>query len=123
MILPTKMAPLPRSLAVTAALFLAGVLASLLVPPAHAQTDDSALAPSNLTAELVDGHVSLDWDAPSEVSGSITGYEVLRCPLNGKDALGILIADSGNADTTFQSPRPKRTIPRAAPEASLADTG
>ena len=93
---------------------LAGVLASLLVPPAHAQTDDSALAPSNLTAELVDGHVSLDWDAPSEVSGSITGYEVLRCPLNGKDALGILVADSGNADTTFQSPRPKRTIPRAA---------
>ena len=66
MILSTRMAPLPRSLADTAALFLVGALASLLVPSAHAQTADSALAPSNLTAELVDSHVSLDWDAPAE---------------------------------------------------------
>ena len=101
MILPIRMAPLPRSLAVTAALFLAAAFTSLLVPSAHAQTDDSALAPSNLTAELLDGHVSLDWDAPAEDAGSVTGYEVLRRPLNGEDALGILVADTGNADTTF----------------------
>ena len=101
MILSIRMAPLPRSLAVAAALFLAAALTSLLAPSAHAQTDDSALAPSNLTSELVDGQVSLSWDAPDEDAGSVTGYEVLRRPLNGKNALGILVADTGNADTTF----------------------
>ena len=101
MILSIRMAPLPRSLAVTAALFLAAALTSLLVPSAHAQTDDSALAPSNLTAELLDGQVSLSWDTPAEDAGSVTGYEILRRPLNGEDAPGILVADTGNADTTF----------------------
>ena len=101
MILPTRMAPLPRSLAVTAALLLAGALASLLVPSANAQTEDSALAPSNLTAELVEGQVSLDWDVPAEDAGAVTGYEVLRRPLNGEDTLSTLVADTGNADTSF----------------------
>ncbi len=99
MTLPTRIAPLPRSVAVTAALLLAIALASLLIPSTHAQTDDSALAPSNLTAELVDGQVTLSWDAPAEDAGSVTGYEVLRRPLNGKDTLGILAADTGNTDT------------------------
>ena len=81
MIFPIRMAPLPRSLAVTAALFFAAALASFLIPSAHAQADDSALAPSNLTAELVDGLVSLDWDAPAEDAGSVTGYEILRAVL------------------------------------------
>ena len=101
MTLPIRMAPLPRSVAVTAALLLAIAFTSLLIPSTHAQTDDSALAPSNLTAELVDGQVTLWWDAPAEDAGSVTGYEVLRRPLNGKDTLGILAADTGNADTTF----------------------
>ena len=101
MILPIRIAPLPRSLAVTAALLLAIAFTSLLIPSTHAQTDDSALAPSNLTAELVDGQVSLSWDAPAEDAGSVTGYEVLRRPLNGKDTLGILVADTGNTDTAF----------------------
>ena len=101
MILPIRMAPLPRSLAVTAALLLAIAFTSLLIPSTHAQTDDSALAPSNLTAELLDSHVSLDWDAPAEDAGSVTGYEVLRRPLNDKDTLGILVADTGNTDTAF----------------------
>ena len=35
-------------------------------------------APSNLTVELVDGRVSLGWDAPAEDAGSVTGYEILR---------------------------------------------
>ena len=44
------MAPLPRSLAVTAALLLAVAFTSLLIPSAHAQSDDSALAPANSPA-------------------------------------------------------------------------
>ena len=95
------MAPLPRSVAVTAALLLAIAFTSLLIPSTHAQTDDSALAPSNLTAELVDGQVTLSWDAPAEDAESVTGYEVLRRPLNDKDTLGILVADTGNTDTAF----------------------
>ena len=45
-----SMAPLPRSLAVTAALLLAVAFTSLLIPSAHAQSDDSALAPANSPA-------------------------------------------------------------------------
>ena len=101
MTLPIRMVPLPRSVAITAALLLAIAFTSLLIPSTHAQTDDSALAPSNLTAELVDGQVTLSWDTPAEDAGSVTGYEVLRRPLNGKDTLGILVADTGDTDTAF----------------------
>ena len=101
MTLLTRMAPLPRSLAVTAALLLAIAFTSLLVPWTHAQTADSALAPSNLTAELLDSQVNLSWDAPAEDTGSVTGYEILRRPLNGKDTLGILVADTSNINTAF----------------------
>ena len=45
-----SMAPLPRSLAVTAALLLAVAFTSLLIPSSHAQSDDSALAPANSPA-------------------------------------------------------------------------
>ena len=45
-----SMAPLPRSLAVTAALLLAVAFTSLLIPSSHAQSDDSASAPSNSPA-------------------------------------------------------------------------
>ena len=60
------------------------------------------LAPSNLTAELVDGDVSLDWDAPAEESESVTGYKILRSfRLDGQDTVRTLAADTGNANTTF----------------------
>ena len=49
MILPTRMAPLPRLLAVAAVLCLAGAVASFLISSVHAETDESASAPSNLT--------------------------------------------------------------------------
>ena len=59
--------------------------------------DPALLAPANLTAELVDGRVSLGWDAPAEDAGSVTGYEVLRA--RGEDAPGTLVADTGSATT------------------------
>ena len=45
-----SMAPLPRSLAVTAALLLAVAFTSLLIPSSHAQSGDSASAPANSPA-------------------------------------------------------------------------
>ena len=41
--------------------------------------DPEDLAPTNLTAELVDGGgVSLSWDAPAAEADSVTGYRILR---------------------------------------------
>ena len=62
------------------------------------EPDPADLAPSSLTAELVDGQVVLGWDAPDENAGSVTGYEVLRA--RGKDAPTTLVADTGSAATT-----------------------
>ena len=47
------------------------VAARVLVDPAHAQTDDRDLAPSNLPVELVEGRVTLSRD-PSPASGPVT---------------------------------------------------
>ena len=63
------------------------------------ETDPALLAPSNLAAELVDGRVSLSWAAPAEDAGSVTGYEVLRA--QGQGTLTTLVADTGNAATTY----------------------
>ena len=65
-------------LAVLASLGLAVALFAVLVWPAYAQDGDKALAPSNLTAELADGQVTLNWDAPAQDAASVTGYEILR---------------------------------------------
>ena len=59
--------------------------------------DPALFAPSNLTVELVDGRVSLGWDAPAEDAGSVTGYEILRA--RGWDAPIVLVADTGSAAT------------------------
>ena len=62
-----------------------------------AAPDPALFAPSNLTVELVDGRVSLGWDAPAEDAGSVTGYEILRA--RGWDDPVILVADTGSAAT------------------------
>ena len=81
MILPTRMATLPRSLAVMAALFLAGALASLLIPSAHAQTDDSEL--SYLTVVVTEDDSDPDnvvstftftWNDAEDCSASYNAY-------------------------------------------------
>ena len=40
--------------------------------------DPADLAPTGLTARLVDGGVSLDWDEPAADAASVTGYQVSR---------------------------------------------
>ena len=59
--------------------------------------DPALFAPSNLTVELVDGRVSLGWDAPAEDAGSVTGYEITRA--RGWDDPIVLVADTGSAAT------------------------
>ncbi len=58
------------------------------------------LAPSDLTAEAVDGGgVDLSWSAPAEDAGSVTGYEVLRAVGDGE--MATLVADTASTDTTY----------------------
>ena len=79
-----------------------GLVATLLLIPwaVHAQSD--ATAPTNLTAAIVDGGVALNWDAPAEDAGSVTGYEILRRrPRQGERTLLIHVADTRSATTTY----------------------
>ena len=61
--------------------------------------DPVDLAPSNLTAEKVDGGINLSWTAPAEDADSVTGYEILRAV--GEGELTTLAADTGSTDTTY----------------------
>ena len=65
----------------------------VVVTPADPQ------APSNLAAELADGQVVLNWDAPAQDAGTVTGYEVLRA--EGQGELATLASNTGNAGTTY----------------------
>ena len=62
--------------------------------------DGVDLAPSNLTAEKVDGGgVTLAWSAPAADAGSVTGYEVLRA--TGEGELTTLVDDTGSTATAY----------------------
>ena len=61
--------------------------------------DPALFAPSNLTVELVDGRVSLGWNAPAEDAGSVTGYEILRA--RGWDDPVVLVVDTGSTATAY----------------------
>ena len=65
------------SIAVLATLLTAAAL-RILVYSALAQSEGGPTAPSNLTAEIVDGGVSLTWHAPAENAEDVDGYEILR---------------------------------------------
>ena len=57
------------------------------------------LAPSNLTAGIVDDGVALGWDAPAQDSDSVTGYEILRA--QGEEGLTTLVADTESTATSY----------------------
>ena len=57
------------------------------------------LAPTGLTATLVDGGVALGWTAPAENAGTVTGYEILRAVGEGNAA--TLVDDTGSTATTY----------------------
>ena len=68
----------------------------------ESETDPADLAPSSLTAELIDGQVALSWNEPVEDAGSLTGYEILRG--QGEDDPATLAADTGSAGTAYTDP-------------------
>ena len=85
-----------------ALLVLAGAAFALLAYPAYAQDNAKALAPSNLSAGLLDNQVTLTWDAPAEDASSVTGYEILRRqPNSGENSLSTLVADTSDTSTTY----------------------
>ena len=59
-------------------------------------------APTNLTADIVDGGIALSWTAPVEDADSVTGYEILRRrPNRDETTLATLVADTNSSDTTY----------------------
>ena len=62
--------------------------------------DPVDLAPSNLTAEKVDGGVNLSWDAPAADAGSVTGYEILRATGDGE--ITTLVDDTASTATAYR---------------------
>ena len=69
-------------------------------PEPEPQTAPVDLAPSGLSAALVEGGgVTLSWSAPAEDADSVTGYEVLRAV--GEGDLATLVADTGSTATSY----------------------
>ena len=65
-----------------------------------AKPDPASLAPSGLSAVGThDSGVLLNWDAPEEDAGAVTGYEVLRA--QGEADLTTLAGDTGSAGTSY----------------------
>ena len=74
--------------------------------------DPADLAPANLTAEVVDGGVSLSWDAPAEESASVTGYAIERAVGEGEFAAWCRTpAARVRATPTRRPPRRGRPTP------------
>ena len=80
----------------------AAFIAALLLIPWAVYAHSDSTAPTNLTAGIVDGGVTLSWDAPAADAGSVTGYEVLRRqPRQGENTLLVYVADTGSTDTSY----------------------
>ena len=59
-------------------------------------------APSNLTAAVKQGALTLRWDAPAQHAESVTGYQVLRRrPLEGEKDLLLVERDTGGDATSW----------------------
>ena len=93
--------PLPRWAAALATLFVAAVLFSLYVHPAHAQEGAAPAQPTGLTATATHDQVVLTWDDPQD--DSITGYVILRRNRNTTEEgqYSELAPDTGTAETTY----------------------
>ena len=90
---------LPVSLTYTGGTGLQGTTPQ---PQPASEPDPASLAPSNLTAEIVNGEVHLGWDAPAADAGSVTSYEVERFfePEPGITLLQTI--STGSADTVWR---------------------
>ena len=88
-------------LLLVAALCLVAVLIVLLLSSVFAPINSRDLAPNSLTAEMVDGVVTLTWSAPVRAAESVTGYEILRRMPASQDAMQVLVADTDSTNTTY----------------------
>ena len=72
------------------------------VPPAGVVPGDAA--PANLRVEVIDGVITLSWDAPVHRPEDVTGYQVLRRmpELSGGRELVVLLRNSGSTATTYE---------------------
>ena len=58
--------------------------------------------PSNLTAQVVELGVLLNWDAPTQKASSVIGYEILRRrPFSEEDTLLPLVSDTESTSTSY----------------------
>ena len=90
-----------RRRAVPAALVAMALAAALLSPAAGASS--SSLHPKGLSASLVDGTVTLSWNAPIDDAEGVTGYQVLR-RRPGADAVGtfhVIADDTATSEVSF----------------------
>ena len=86
----------------TAALALLAAIGAALLIYQTAFAQDYSNRPTDLTAQIVEGGVELEWDAPTWKPESVTGYEVLRRrPDQGENTLKVLAADTGSAETAY----------------------
>ena len=71
----------------------------------HARIDlDKNLgrSPANLNVSIVNGSVTLFWDAPFKNTESVTGYEILRRrPTNGENTLMTYVENTGSNATVY----------------------
>ena len=94
--------PTPAFYAPLLLVTIATLLFGLFAVPSNVSAQSNGPKPTNLTAQVVDGGVLLNWDAPAEDASSITGYQILRRnPWNGETELIILVADTNSTDTSY----------------------
>ena len=94
---------LKRAAIAAAAVLVAAAAVVAGGAPSSASTDENALRPSGLSAQLVGDRVTLSWQAPSADADAVTGYKILR-RLPGTDAVGAFAtieADTASAATTW----------------------
>ena len=68
------------------------------------------MAPGDLTYEIVDDGIVLNWTAPVADAGSVTGYQVLRRKPDSQPRLTVWEEDTGSTETTVQGRG--RQVPR-----------
>ena len=94
--------PTPAFYAPLLLVTIATLLFGLSAVPSNVSAQSNGPKPTNMTAQVVDGGVLLNWDAPAEDASSVTGYQILRRnPWNGETELIILVADTTSTDTSY----------------------
>ena len=83
-------------------LLLIGLGMVVAALPGLIRADSVQARPSNLQYELDPEGIRISWDAPAIDSASVSGYRIFRrVPTRGQAQLSVLVADTGNTDTSY----------------------